>query len=292
MIGVDSGGSCTKIVCLGANNDFKSCLFQSTADAITHFFTSKDADSLSQFAKSLTKWCVVGGGSLKYSKLFESLPIPPTRGDELKVAGIGVAHILKFPDQIQVYGDIAKLGERYVIVAMGTGVSFSVNEPGVYGRHIAGSAFGGGTLMCLAKLILNVTDFDQLLKMAAGGNTSELDLFVSDIAEGDYGAQLPQDVVASSFAKVALMDKRPADKDIAAGLLEMIGYAIGSHVSTLCAAEGIETAVFIGGFLDVDGIIATSLVKSVTLFGPGITIIVPKRHQYIGALGAALSISE
>lgn len=131
---------------------------------------------------------------------------------------------------------------------MGTGTSFNVVRPNQPTRHVGGSGFGGGTLLDLENIKIGINDFEQLCKMANEGDSNKLDLLISDIAGSDYGSTLKADIIASSFAKAAYMEKRPADKDIAAGILATVSFALGAHITSVCEAEKVSTVVFVGGF--------------------------------------------
>jgi type II pantothenate kinase len=201
---------------------------------------------------------------------------------------MAVKYLLKRPDQNTVFGGTGKIGDKFIIASMGTGVSFTANSEGEATRHVGGSALGGGTLMALSRLMLGIKDFGELCALAATGDSRNLDLLICDMFGEDYGTTLTSDVVGSSMAKALWMEERPEDKQIAASLLATVSFAIGAHVAAICSAEKADTIVFVGGFLDIDGIICRGLVKAVNLFHPEVTIVVPKNHHFIGALGAAL----
>jgi type II pantothenate kinase len=202
---------------------------------------------------------------------------------------LGVKYLLKKPDHISVFGGTGAIGKRYIIASMGSGVAFTVNTEDSEPRHVGGSAFGGGTLMALSWLLLGIKDFRELCILAETGNSANLDLLISDMFGEDYGTTLTADVVGSSMAKALWMQERPPDRDIAASLLATVAFAIGAHVAAICTAEKADTIVFVGGFLDIDGTICKSLVKAVNLFHPEVTVVVPRHHHFIGALGAALT---
>ena len=75
-------------------------------------------------------------------------------------------------------------------------------DPGF--QHVCGSAMGGGTLLGLANLLTGVNDFDQIIQMAATGDSSTVDMLVKDIYGDVEMKELPGDVLACSFAKAAV----------------------------------------------------------------------------------------
>jgi type II pantothenate kinase len=292
MLGVDLGSSLVKVLFLGDDDSIKVDLFSAREDQIRGYFTNTSDRCVAKFIApmALTKWVVVGACSLKYAQFFDGLPVPPDRGHEMTSNSIAISHLLRRASQVHVFGGSGRIGERYIIASMGTGTAFTLNEPGVDGRHVGGTGLGGGTLMALSKLILGVSDFGELCELAKTGQSRNVDLLISDIVGADYGPTLTADVVASSLAKVALFEQRPPDNDLAAALVVTVTHAIGAHVAAICKAEKVDTVVFVGGFLDIGGIITNCLVKSINIFHRETTIVVPRFHHHLGALGAALAL--
>jgi type II pantothenate kinase len=289
MIGVDLGGSLVKIAYISPSSphDIVCRLFRSDEASIQSYFTNDFPAELAKIGPNAA-WSIVGAGSLKHAKFFASLPRQPTHGEEMAANARGAAYLLE-RGKVHTFGGTGKISDRYIIASLGSGVSFTLNAPGIIGRHIGGVAVGGGTLMGLARLILNITDYDELSALARSGNSANLDLLIADIVGADYGATLRADVVASSMAKAAWGD-RPADEDIAASLTATVGFAIGSHLAAVCTAEHVDTIVLIGGFLDIGGPVSKLLIKAVNLWHPEITVVVPDHHHHVGAIGAAVSL--
>jgi type II pantothenate kinase len=292
MLGVDLGSSLVKVLFLGDDETIKVDLFAAREELIRSYFTNTSVRCVSKFIGSskLMKWAIVGVGSIKYAQFFDGLRFRPGRGHEMTSNSIAVSYLLKRASHVHVFGGSGRISERYIIASMGTGIAFTLNEPGVDGKHVGGTGLGGGTLMALSKLILGISDFRQLCELARTGSAAKVDLLISDIVGADYGATLRADVVASSLAKVALFDERPADNDLAAALVATVTNAIGAHAAAICKAEKADTIVLAGGFLDVGGIVTDFLVKSINLFQQEVTIVVPDFHHHLGALGAALAL--
>ena len=249
--------------------------------------------SLKDFAPNGVKAIgTIGAGGCKFSSFLKTIPCIDANGDEMASNAYAIEYLLKEPSKIRVFGGNGIIDKAYIIASMGTGTAFTIARPGQPLRHVGGSGLGGGTLLGLANLTIGVNDFDQLCKLAKEGDSNKLDLLISDIAGSDYGSTLKADVIASSLAKAAYMEERPADKDIAAGILASISFGLGAHIASVCESEKVSTVVFVGGFLDIDGIISNNLMRSINLFHPEITLVIPQNFHYIGALGAALEISH
>lgn len=89
-----------------------------------------------------------------------------------------------------------------ILVSMGSGVSIiKINSNDSFER-ISGTMIGGGTLVGLSNLLLNVKDFSKIQKLSKVGDYSVVDTLVGDIYEGRY-ENLDKDTVASSFGKVS-----------------------------------------------------------------------------------------
>ena len=101
----------------------------------------------------------------------------------------------------------------YLLVNIGSGVSFlKVSGPRAYSR-VGGTSLGGGTLWGLLSLLTGARSFDAMLEMAERGDNSTVDMLVGDIYGTDYGKiGLKSTTIASSFGKVFKM-KREAENE-------------------------------------------------------------------------------
>jgi len=101
----------------------------------------------------------------------------------------------------------------YLLVNIGSGVSFlKVSGPRNYER-VGGTSLGGGTLWGLLSLLTGARSFDEMLAMASRGDNTKVDMLVGDIYGTDYGkVGLKSTTIASSFGKVFRM-KREAENE-------------------------------------------------------------------------------
>jgi pantothenate kinase len=92
---------------------------------------------------------------------------------------------------------------------------------------------GGGTLIGLCKLLINVDNYNDIMKLAKAGDNRNIDLIVKDIYGGNTNSfGLEDNIIASSFGKINEMiqnKKRESIKkeDIAKSLLSMVCFHIG-----------------------------------------------------------------
>lgn len=105
----------------------------------------------------------------------------------------------------------------YLLVNIGSGVSFlKVTGPRSYQR-VGGTSLGGGTLWGLLSLLTGARTFDDMLDQADHGDNAKVDMLVGDIYGTDYGKiGLKNTAIASSFGKVFRM-KHAAEAEAAAG---------------------------------------------------------------------------
>lgn len=101
----------------------------------------------------------------------------------------------------------------YLLVNIGSGVSFvKVDGEGVFER-VSGTNLGGGTFWGLCRLLTRVRSFDEMLELSSRGDSRKVDMLVGDIYGGkDYSSiGLSADTIASSFGKVVSQEKELED---------------------------------------------------------------------------------
>lgn len=169
--------------------------------------------------------CVMatGGGAYKYHDLIkDELGVDVLREDEMECLIIGLDFfITEIPREVFTYSDTDPMHfvspsddiYPYLLVNIGSGVSFlKVSGPRKYER-VGGTSLGGGTLWGLLSLLTGARSFDEMLNMASRGDNSKVDMLVGDIYGTDYGKiGLKSTTIASSFGKVFRM-KREAENE-------------------------------------------------------------------------------
>lgn len=164
-----------------------------------------------------------GGGAYKYyDKIKDALGVDVIREDEMECLIIGLDFfITEIPREVFTYSEtdpmhFAEPEENiypYLLVNIGSGVSFlKVSGPRKYER-VGGTSLGGGTLWGLLSLLTGARTFDEMLDNAAHGENSNVDMLVGDIYGTNYGKiGLKNTTIASSFGKVFRM-KREAENE-------------------------------------------------------------------------------
>ncbi len=263
-VGLDIGGSLTKLaVALHKESEINSIRskFKSEFEFmeeieldenylyIKNFQTSKFKTETVDFLRkinnvhSFTSIYATGGGAHKfYDLILEEFKIKMEKHDELVSLVKGYLMMSDYKSFYEITGSDGKysiiasedIEFPHVAVNVGSGVSvLQVN--GIHDiKRVTGTLMGGGTLIGLSKLLINVDNYNDILKLAQKGDNSHVDLLVKDI----YGPKgtgsnvsLEGDIIAASFGKIHhLIQSNEKDKikkeDIAKSLLVMICYHI------------------------------------------------------------------
>jgi pantothenate kinase len=120
----------------------------------------------------------------------------------------------------------------HLAVNIGSGVSVLLVNSATDVVRVSGTLMGGGTLIGLSKLLINVDNYNDIMTLAKNGDNTNVDLLVGDIYGGNASSiGLDSDVLASSFGKISEMIhnnnlKSVKKEDIAKSLLSMICFHI------------------------------------------------------------------
>ncbi len=184
----------------------------------------------------------------------------------------------------------------YLVVTIGTGVSIlRVDGPRQYER-VSGSTIGGGTYLGLIRLLTDVEDFDDVMRLAECGDPSKVDMMVGDIYGENSDALeklgLPSNLVASSFGKLVSKDDPAAglkQEDLARALLLMITNNIGQVAYLNAKIFQTPRIYFVGNFLRHNTISQRRLSYAINYWSKGEMEALFLEHEgYFGALGAFL----
>jgi type II pantothenate kinase len=266
-VGIDLGGTTTKIAGFGKDGLFGFRTVQAndplgSADGTLYAFL--DSNSLPLSAVNLI--AVTGARAEACGPRL--LDIPCRKVEEFQAIGRGGLYLAGLPQAI--------------VVSMGTGTAVVRATP-IECRHLGGTGVGGGTLLGLSKCILNTTDFDEIVELAAGGNLAKVDLLVGDLSPPAI-ASLSGRATASNFGRLS---PGASKADYALGILNLVFQTIGL-VALFAAAPFQELDVVLTGKL-------TAVPQARDIFA-GFAVISPLRFhfppqaEYGTAVGAALSV--
>ncbi|KAL5629243.1 hypothetical protein BROUX41_001850 [Berkeleyomyces rouxiae] len=231
-IAVDIGGSLAKLVYFtrepsssdsGGRLNFLNFETDRIEECIEFMAHIKDEQlALNGSTPGALSVIATGGGAYKfYDKIRAALgDVDVVREDEMECLIIGLDFFIsEIPREVFTYSEADPMAfvepsqniYPYLLVNIGSGVSFlKVSGPRQYER-VGGTSLGGGTLWGLLSLLTGARTFDDMLAMADEGDNSKVDMLVGDIYGTDYGKiGLKSTTIASSFGKVFRM-KREAE---------------------------------------------------------------------------------
>ena len=268
IIGIDVGGSTTKIVGIENGIHIKSPMNITANDPITSLFGAfgkylYDNDIALEEVEHVM---LTGVGASGVTTPIYGLPT--THVDEFYADGLGA----RFVSGLQ----------QLIVVSMGTGTTL-VRVDGDDISHIGGISMGGGTLQGLSHLLLKDNHIQDVVEMAKHGDISRINLQIKDISKSDIEG-LPMHATASLFGKV--VNGNANESDIAKGLICMVLETIGSCAVLSQVNGGFKDFVLIGNL--------TLLPECQTIFPMmeslyGVKFHIPDHARYCTALGAALS---
>ena len=266
ILGIDIGGSTTKIVGLNTRGNVLSMLRVRAEDQVTSLYGALGNYLTSnRLALSDVKRVVLTGVGASYVE-GDIYGLPTYKVDEFSASGTGA---------------LALSGQSSaVVVTMGTGTAFLHAGPeGV--RHLCGSGIGGGTLGGLCHKLVGMERFGQIKLLAERGDLKQVDLTIADISKTAADSLHP-DMTAANFGNLA-EDASPAD--LAAGVVNLVLQAIGTMTVLACQSCKANTVVVIGSMTTL-----TQAEANFQLFEKlyGIHYIIPENATFATAIGAGL----
>ena len=267
ILGIDVGGSTTKIVGLQRDGSVISMLRVRAEDPVTSLYGALGNYLLSNqlTLQDVRRIVLTGvGGSYVDKNIFG---VPTVKVDEFSASGTGA---------------LALSGQESGVVAtMGTGTAFLWAEKGKEMHHICGSGIGGGTLGGLCHRLVGMERFGQIKKLALEGDLTQVNLTIKDITR-DPAPTLDPTLTAANFGNLA-EDATPAD--LALGVVNMVLEAIGTMTVLACKCCDTKTVILTGSVTTLDQA-RPNFEKFESLYG--IHYIIPENATFATAIGAAL----
>ena len=172
IVGIDVGGSTTKIVGFGPDGGLISPIFVRATDPVTSAygafgrFTSENGLSLGDIDRVM----MTGAGSGFVTSPIFSLECRSVT--EFKCIGLGGLYLSGLDEAI--------------VVSMGTGTAIihaRRTPDGAVTDYLGGTGVGGGTLVGLSRKLINIDNIAHIEQLCEGGDLSKVDLRVRDISQ-------------------------------------------------------------------------------------------------------------
>ncbi|MER1985346.1 MAG: type II pantothenate kinase [Solibacillus sp.] len=178
---------------------------------------------------------------------------------------------------------------RSIITNIGTGTSIHYMEGNSHSR-VGGTGIGGGTLMGLSSLMTGIGNFEDITERASQGVRGGIDLLVQDIYQG-MDTPISGTLTASNFGKVAIREQETyAINDMLATVQGLVGEVITTLSIQLSEQYQAEYIVYIGSTL-TDNAHLRKVIEHYTIL---------KKHTpvflndcgFSGAIGALLNMRK
>ena len=272
VIGIDVGGSTTKIVGFKEEGDRRELLepmFVRATDPITSIYGAFGKfTSLSGLALSdIDRVMVTGVGSTYITTPLYGLPC--LRVPEFSCVGKGGIYLSGLEDTI--------------VVSMGTGTAFIHATRDGLCDYLGGTGVGGGTLLGLSKKLLGMDNIEHIEQLCEKGDLSKVDLRVGDMSDNRLFPEINHDLTASNFGKVSDLANR---HDLALGIANMVSETIAMIALFAARSFSIKNIVLTGNLTTIkpirdvfDGLEAHF----------GVRFLIPENAQFGTVIGAALS---
>ena len=273
IVGIDVGGSTTKIVGFSTNEKKVQLIepqFVRANDPVTATYGAfgKFTDENRINIQDIDRVMMTGVGS-SYVKR-DLYGIECLREEEFNCIGLGGLYLSGLEDAL--------------VVSMGTGTAIVHASKKNGMNYLGGTGVGGGTLVGLSKLLVNAESIDHIEEFAKDGDLANIDLRIKDITAKDTNSRLLADLTASNFGNVSDIASK---SDMALGILNMVYETIGM-VSVFAARQcGVKDVVLTGNLTKLS--FCAKKFAEFNRMGYGVNFQIPKMSQYSTVIGCAIS---
>ena len=271
VVGIDVGGSTTKIVGFAPGGKLLSPIFVQATDPVTSIygafgrFTLENGLSLDEIDRIM----MTGAGSKAiqspiYNRECKSV-------SEFASTGIGGLYLSGLDEAI--------------VVSLGTGTAIihaKRTADGTLTEYLGGTGVGGGTILGLSRKMLGIGSIEHLEQISEGGDLGQVDLRIKDISKSGTFKGVNENLTASNFGNLSDLASK---KDIALGIFNMVSETVAMMSIFAARQFGIRDIVMCGNLTSIKPVCDTFASLAPTF---GVNFIVPEMSQYGTVIGAAL----
>lgn len=271
VVGIDVGGSTTKIVGFAPGGKLLSPIFVQATDPVTSIygafgrFTLENGLSLDEIDRIM----MTGAGSKAiqspiYNRECKSV-------SEFASTGIGGLYLSGLDEAI--------------VVSLGTGTAIihaKRTADGTLTEYLGGTGVGGGTILGLSRKMLGIGSIEHLEQISDGGDLGQVDLRIKDISKSGTFKGVNENLTASNFGNLSDLASK---KDIALGIFNMVSETVAMMSIFAARQFGIKDIVMCGNLTSIKPVCDTFASLAPTF---GVNFIVPEMSQYGTVIGAAL----
>ena len=273
IIGIDVGGSTTKIVGFNCGDDGSFSLIEpqivKANDPVTATYGA--------FGKFTDE------NNIKFSDVAK-----------VYMTGVGASYVRKnlyglSCERVEEFNSIGRGGlylsglKEALVVSMGTGTAMVHAKADGDMDYLGGTGVGGGTLMGLSKLLLKAEIMDHIVEYAQEGNLENVDLKIKDMTAADSLSTLSRDLTAANFGNVSDLATK---NDIASGILNMVFETVGMISIFAARSVGVSDIVLTGNITQLA--LCRKKFEEFNRMGYGVTFHIPERSRFATAIGTAI----
>ena len=212
----------------------------------------------------ISRIMITGAGATKIDG--ELFGIPTEKVSEITAIGTG--------------GMFLSGKDNIVIVNIGTGTAvIEARKDKII--HLGGSGVGGGTILGLAKRLLSLSSFADIMELAESGNLEPVDLLLEDIMAMDLSF-LNKKTTVSNFGK---MLDTTRNEDIALGIINLVYQVIGMIAVFAARSRNIDKVIVTGS--GSHNPLGQQMLSEITRLH-SIAFEYPEDAEYTTAIGAGL----
>ncbi len=272
VIGIDVGGSTTKIVGFDKTDDSNKLinpLFVRATDPITALygafgkFTEQNNIELNDI--EIVK--ITGVGSEKITKPIYGLPCQ--RVPEFDCIGLGGLYLSGLDEAI--------------VASLGTGTALIYARRGEAMEYLGGTGVGGGTLIGLSKKMLGMDDIEHIQQLAMEGDLDNIDWRIGDLNKKDLLPGAPEKLTASNFGNISDIASRA---DVALGIVNMVYETIAMVARFAARSYNLRDIVLTGNLTTLQQ--APEIFRSLNAMFD-LNFMIPENAQFGTVIGAALT---
>jgi len=281
IIGIDIGSTTTKAVSV-EDGKVTGKIKTKASDAVTAATGALGKLVLENGIKIDAISCIkiTGAGASKIKN--DIFGIPTTAVNEINAIGVGGMFLVGGePRSGRISATVPGM-KNIIITNIGTGtVIIEAGDRGIF--HFGGTGIGGGTILGLAKKLLPIAGFSDIMELAKTGKLNQVDLLLGDITDTSLSF-LKDESTASNFGK---MLDTATPNDIALAIINMVYQVIGVLSVFAARARNTERVVVTGN--GSDNLLGRKVLAEDITSLYGIEFIYPEFAEYTTAIGAGLS---
>lgn len=268
VLGIDVGGSTTKIVGFDENKNLIEPIFVHGSDQITSIYGA--------FGRFTSE---------------NGLSLGDIQG--IKITGVGATFLEKGIyglkcDKVSEFKSIGRGGlylsglDKALVASLGTGSACVYADSDGNIEYLGGTGVGGGTLMGLSRLMLGMEHINNVYELASEGDLDKIDLRIKDITKKEDFSDLEPELTVANFGKISDMATK---SDIALAILNMVFEAVGTTAIFAARTKNVRDIVLTGNLTTIPQ--AREIFENVGRM-LGANFIIPRYSQYGTVIGAAL----